>query len=87
MCAQGQIAHVNGSTHNYFAKSSGISAGPYIKLPVRHTTLISLPYDVNLFILQRFIKGCCYLVPLRHGMAVEHLALRGVVEGLKKISG
>ena len=26
--SQGQIPHANGSTHNCFAKSSGISAGP-----------------------------------------------------------
>ena len=27
-CAQGQIPHASVSTHNFFAKSSGISAGP-----------------------------------------------------------
>jgi hypothetical protein len=27
--AEGQISHANGSTHNCFAKSSDISAGPY----------------------------------------------------------
>jgi len=34
---------------------------------------------VNLFILQRFITGCFYLVSLRHGMSVEYLALRGIM--------
>ena len=50
-----------------------------IQLPVLHTPLVSLSYDVNLVILQRFIKGCCYLVPIRYGMAAKYLALRGIV--------